>query len=411
MNTAYSGIDVERVPGGFEFSAHVTNTSKEAWLGSKGFAFGIHIFDRETETLIIDGPRMPIEGEILPGESLPVSIAFQMPQEPGQYRIFLSPMAEGQAWFYEHGWHFVLADATVNEAGEPTIERTLVANSRKLSLERFWRSLGRGFVLPIRTIVENRNLIQSMVKRDILGRFRGSFGGWFWTVLNPLMLMSTYFFVFGIVLKSKVEGDASPAAFALYLIAGMLPWLAFSEAVGRAPVNMLEHRQFIKKLLFPIETLPVNIMFAGFISEVFGLIVYLIGLLLAHGKLPLSILLLPLLIVPQMLFTAGLCWFLAALGVFFRDLAQISGFVLQLWFYLTPICYAEAALNTMPAAARAILTRNPMYVVVRGYHDLLLRGQAPNWSSLWKLYLVSALVFLLGHAWFHKLKKSFADII
>ncbi len=246
---------------------------------------------------------------------------------------------------------------------------------------------------------------------DILGRFRGSFGGWFWTVLNPLMLMSTYFFVFGIVLKSKVEGDESPAAFALYLIAGMLPWLAFSEAVGRAPVNMLEHRQFIKKLLFPIETLPVNIMLAGFVSELFGLLIYFAGLLLARGHLPVSILWLPVLVIPQMLFTAGLCWFLATLGVFFRDLAQINGFLLTLWFFLTPICYPETALKTMPAAARAILERNPMYVLVHGYRDLFLLGHAPAWGPLWKLYLLSGLVFVLGHAWFHKLKKSFADII
>jgi lipopolysaccharide transport system permease protein len=407
----YSGIEIEKFGMEFEVSARVENQTEEAWLGSAGFAFGVHIFDSASETLIIDGPRMPVEGEILPGESLGVSIRFEMPREPGRYRIFLSPMAEGQAWFYEHGWQFVLFDAVVNDAGEPTIERTIVTSSRRLRVERFRRSLGRAFVLPIRTIVRNRSLMYSMVRRDILGRFRGSFGGWFWTVLNPLMLMSTYFFVFGIVLKSKVEGDESPGAFALYLIAGMLPWLAFSEAVGRAPVNMLEHRQFIKKLLFPIETLPVNIMLAGFVSELFGLLIYFAGLLLARGHLPVSILWLPVLVIPQMLFTAGLCWFLAALGVFFRDLAQINGFLLTLWFFLTPICYSETALKTMPAAGRAILERNPMYVLVHGYRDLFLRGQAPAWGPLWKLYLLSALVFVFGHAWFHKLKKSFADII
>jgi lipopolysaccharide transport system permease protein len=411
MNTVYTDIAIEQVGEQFEISARVENTSHEAWRGDGGFAFGVHIFDRDTETLIVDGPRMPVVGEILPGESLAVSIEFEMPMEPGRYRVFLSPMAEGQAWFYEHGWNFVLAEVVVDDAGRPTIERTLVADSRKLKIERFWRALGKAFVLPVRTITRNRSLIRSMVKRDILGRFRGSFGGWFWTILNPLMLMSTYFFVFGIVMKPKMEGDSNPAAFALYLIAGMLPWLAFSEAVGRAPVNMLEHRQFIKKLRFPVETLPVNIMLAGFVSEVFGLLIYFAGLLLARGHLPASILWLPVLVIPQMLLTAGLCWFLAALGVFFRDLAQINGFLLTLWFFLTPICYSETALATMPDPARGILVRNPMYVLVHGYRDLFIRGHAPAWGPLWKLYVLSALVFLLGHAWFHKLKKSFADII
>jgi lipopolysaccharide transport system permease protein len=411
MHARYSDIQVERVDGEFEISARVENISDQPWRGDAGFAFGVHIFDRDSETLIVDGPRMPVVGEILPGETLFVAIAFQMPPEPGNYRIFLSPMAEGIAWFYDRGWNFVLAEATVNRSSEPTIARALVANTRKLRAERFWRALAKLFVLPVRAIVRNRGLMRSMVKRDILGRFRGSFGGWFWTVLNPLMLMSTYFFVFGIVLKSKVEGDPSPAAFALYLIAGMLPWLAFSEAVGRAPVNMLEHRQFIKKLLFPIETLPVNIMLAGFVSEVFGLAIFLAGVLLARGHLPPTVLWLPVLVVPQMLFTAGLCWFLAALGVFFRDLAQINGFLLTLWFFLTPICYSETAVAQMPLTARAILQRNPMYVLVHGYRDLLLRGHSPEWGQLGKLYLLSAIVFLLGHAWFHKLKKSFADII
>jgi lipopolysaccharide transport system permease protein len=332
-----------------------------------------------------------------------------MPREPGRYRVFLSPMAEGQAWFYERGWNFILVEVLVDDRGEPLIERTIVADSRRLKRERFRRSLGRALVLPFRTVTRNRSLIRSMVKRDILGRFRGSFGGWFWTVLNPLLLMSTYFFVFGIVMKPK--GDADPAAFALYLIAGMLPWLAFSEAAGRAPVNMLEHRQFIKKLRFPVETLPVNIMLAGFVSELFGLLIYFAGLLLARGHLPVTILWLPVLLIPQMLFTAGLCWFLAALGVFFRDLAQINGFLLTLWFFLTPICYSEAALAAIPDPAHAILVRNPMYVLVHGYRDLFIRGHAPAWGPLWKLYLLSALVFLFGHAWFHKLKKSFADII
>src|SRR5277367_5017144 len=129
MNASYTDIFVERAGADFEISAQVENVSPEAWRADGHFAFGVHIFDRESETLIIDGPRMPLAGEILPGESLSVSISFEMPREPGRYRIFLSPMAEGQAWFYEHGWHFVLIEAVVNDAGEPAIERTIVANA------------------------------------------------------------------------------------------------------------------------------------------------------------------------------------------------------------------------------------------------------------------------------------------
>ncbi len=409
MNVVYTDVAITPHDGKYEILARAENTSGQPWREEAGFAFGIHIFDRETETLIIDGPRMPVYGEVGPGESIPVAIAFHMPPQPGKYRIYLSPMAEGEAWFYETGWRFILIEASVNESAASTIERCIPYDQRKLKIERAWRALGRAFVLPIQSIWHNRSLMRSMVRRDILGRYRGSLGGWFWTVLNPLLLMATYFFVFGVVMQTKVSEDKGPGAFALYLIAGMLPWLAFSEAIGRAPSNMWENRQFIKKLRFPVETLPVNIMLSGLTSEVFGLAIYLSGLLLLRGgHLPLTVLWLPVLVLPQMLLTAGLCWLLAALGVFIRDLAQVIGFVLTLWFFLTPICYSEAGL---PEPARSILAANPIYVLVHGYRTIFLAGHQPDWSPLWKLYVLSAAVFFLGHALFYKLRKSFADIV
>ncbi len=135
---------------------------------------------------------------------------------------------------------------------------------------------------------------------------------------------------------------------------------------------------------------------------------FLAGSFLAHGYVPASIVWLPALVIPQILLTAGLCWFLAALGVFVRDLAQINGFLLTLWFFLTPICYPESSL---PSPALRILAKNPMFVLVRGYRAALLEGRAPDFGPYWKLCLVSAAVFVLGHAWFYKLRKSFADII
>ena len=188
----------------------------------------------------------------------------------------------------------------------------------------------------------------------------------------------------------------------------MLPWLAMSEATGRAPVVMLEYRNFVKKLVFPVETLPLNLVIAGLVSELFGVVIFLIGSYLARGVVSSSILWLPVLVIPQILLTAGICWFLAALGVFVRDLAHINGFLLTLWFFLTPICYSETSL---PVGAVRILSKNPMYVLVRGYRAALLEGRAPDFGPLWKLWVISGLIFILGHAWFHKLRKSFADII
>jgi len=268
--------------------------------------------------------------------------------------------------------------------------------------------LGPSFTEPFVTIWRNRGLIRTMVRRDVIGRYRGSFGGAFWALLNPLLLILTYFFVFGVVLQARFAGDPSRTGFALYFVAGMLPWLAFSEAAGRAPTVLLEHRNFVKKLVFAIETLPVNLVVAGLVSELFAILLFTIGLLIARGGIPLSVLWLPALIVPQILFTAGLCWFLGAVGAFIRDLGQINGFVLTLWFFLTPICYPEASL---PPLALEILSKNPLYVLVRGYRAIFLEGHAPPAASLWKLWVLSGAVYIGGFACFRKLRKSFADVL
>jgi lipopolysaccharide transport system permease protein len=271
------------------------------------------------------------------------------------------------------------------------------------------RAAARVFTGPPRAIWRNRGLIRTMVRRDILGRYRGSFGGGLWAVPSPLLLMLTYFFVFGIVLNAKFGNDPSRAGFVLYFFAGMLPWLAFSEAAGRAPSVIWEHRNFVKKLVFPVETLPVNLVAAGLVTEGVMLVLFVAGLFLARGRVPPTVAWLPAILAPQILFTLGICWFLAALGVFVRDLGQIIGFVLTLWFFLTPICYPET--QALPEAAVTILSKNPIFTLVRMYRAIFLEEAAPAAHSLLKFWALSLVVFFAGHAWFYKLRKSFADIV
>src|SRR6185369_17722429 len=164
-----------------------------------------------------------------------------------------------------------------------------------------------------------------------------------------------------------------------------------------------EHRNFVKKLVFAVETLPVNLVVAGLITEMFAIVLYCVFLLAINHELPSALVWLPVLLIPQILLTAGVSWFLAALGVFVRDLGQIMGFVLTLWFFLTPICYPESQL---PESAAAVLTKNPIYTLVHGYRSIFLYNQAPEFHTMWKLWLLSAAICLLGHAWFYKLRKS-----
>jgi lipopolysaccharide transport system permease protein len=197
----------------------------------------------------------------------------------------------------------------------------------------------------------------------------------------------------------------------LYFLAGMLPWLAFSEAVGRAPYVIVEHRNFVKKLVFPLETLPANLVISGAVTEAFGLLIFIAGLLASRHSIPVAVVWLPILIIPQLLLTAGLCWFLAALGIFVRDLGAVIGFVLTLWFFLTPICYPEASWSNVPHDVVRMLSANPMYILVRGYRAIFLQNQAPGWHGVVALWVVSGAAAVLGHAWFHRLRKSFADVI
>jgi lipopolysaccharide transport system permease protein len=399
MNADYLSPEVKLDAG--KRTAHaefeIQNDSQAVWRAAEGFGIGYHLFDAETGTLIVDGARVHPEGDVKPGGRMRVRLDFELPAEDGRYQVMLSPMREGVCWYYDQGWPFLLVEGTARD-GVVKLERVRVTTSATLRRERELRAVGRAFTYPVLTIWRNRGLIRVMVRRDILGRYRGSFGGAFWTLINPLLLMLTYFFVFGVVLRSRFGQDESRSGFALYFLAGMLPWLAFSEA----------HRNFVKKLVFAVETLPVNLVAAGLVSELFAVVLFCGFLLAVRGGVPPSVVWLPALLIPQVLFTAGVSWFLAALGVFVRDLGQVMGFVLTIWFFVTPICYPETSL---PPAATVLLSKNPIYVLVRGYRAIFLENRAPAFGALWKLWLLSIVVFVLGHAWFYKLRKSFADMI
>lgn len=410
MSAAYSSPKVTLAPGGHAHSEfEIRNDSSETWRAAEGFGVGYHLFDAETGTLIVDGPRIHPERDLKPGETAHLALDFEVPPEPGTYQVIVSPMREKVCWYYETGWPFLLVEVLVRD-GAAELARVRVATSATLRRERLRRSIGRALVYPVLTIWRNRGLIRVMVRRDVLGRYRGSFGGSFWTIFNPLLLMLTYFFVFAVVLQTKFPGDPSRSGFVLYYLAGMLPWLAFSEAVGRSATVMLDHRNFVKKLVFAVETLPVNLVAAGLVTEFFAVLLFCCVLLAVRHAVPVTLLWLPVLLVPQVLFTLGLCWFLAALGVFVRDLGQILGFLLTIWFFATPICYPEASL---PPSATLLLSKNPIYVLVSGYRTILLDPQhhPPAFGPLWKLWLLSIAVFVLGHAWFYKLRKSFPDLI
>ncbi len=393
--------------GRLSVTLELRNKGRQTWSSTDGFRAGYQIFDSDTNNWLLDGPRTEFPEAVAPGDSTRVVLRVELPADPGSYQVFVSPLQEDVAWFFERRSPFLLIDVEVSDSGV-RVRREAAVTLRTLGLARLWRALGQAFTYPLGTMIRHRSLIRSMVRRDIAGRYRASYAGLFWTVIHPLLMMVTYYFVFGVVLRTRFGDGGLPAGFLMYFLAGMLPWLAFSEAVGRAPTTVIEHASFVKKLLFPVETLPVNLVLAGLVSEAFGLGIFVVGLWAFGYPASLSVFYLPLILLPQFLFTLGLCWLLAALGVFFRDLSQLIGFLLTVWFFTTPICYPEASL---PQDYLWLFALNPMYVFVESYRAIFLELTAPPWKPLAALSAVSVAVFVLGHAWFYRLKRSFADLV
>jgi len=354
---------------------------------------GWQLYDPSTGAFLQEGEWSEVTG-------LDADLRIPLPAQEGAYSVQVAPVKD-RARFIEIGAH-------VGTAGKIEIGTPRVLTAISMRRARLLRAVPKAFLLPARSVWRNRKLMRSMVRRDILSRYRGSFGGTVWTFLNPLLLMATYFFVFGVVLRTRFGADTSRTGFLIYFLAGMLPWLAFSEAVGRSPWVILEYRSFVKKIVFPLETLPVNLVISGAVTESFGLLIFVIGLLVLRGAMPASVVWLPLLLVPQLLFTAGLCWILAATGVYVRDLGQITGYLLTLWFFLTPICYPESSL---PPEAIRVLRFNPLFVLVKAYRAIFLENHAPTLRGVIALWIVSIAVAVVGYAWFHRLRKSFADVI
>jgi len=371
-----------------DLSARASGRTLAVSVKTKAANLGWEVYDAESMVLLLDGQA--------DGSS---TIAIPVPEGDGDFRVFVfEPHNRGT---------LITLDA---RASGDEIEWTppRVTSRFALRARALLRAMPKAFSYPAKLVRDHRALIATMVRRDIAARYKGSFIGLFWTVLNPLLLTLTYFFVFGVVMKARFGADSSKHGFVLYFLAGILPWLAFVEAAGRAPNTILENRVLVKKLVFPLDILNVVQTLAGLTNQIIGLAIFLLYLWIARGGIPVTALWLPLLLIPQLLFTVGVAWFLAALGVYVRDLAQIIGLLLTLWFYTTPICYPESAL---PAGMLPFLSANPIFMLVRAWRAVFLEGQPPETWSIVILWIVGILSAAAGYAWFHRLRKGFADVL
>lgn len=362
---------------------------------------GCHWIDPVSGRFLRESPWV----EISPTQAATLEV--ELPPVPGAYRFYVSPRSTEGDWAYAQGKHFLVIDAEVSLQGI-TLLRQQIATLGQLRRER-WPSIAREIFLgPLLSIWEHRSLIRSMVQRDILARYRGSFADAFWAILNPLMLMLTYFFVFGVVLRSRFPGDPTQEGFFLYFMAGMLPWLSINESVARSPNTALEQRNLITKMIFPVEILPVNLTISGLVTGLTALAIFLCFLWVLRGAIPWTLVYLPLVLIPQFLFTAGICYLFCAIGVYVRDLVYVISLLLTMWFFVTPICYPDISL---PSQLLPVLGKNPLYIFVRAYRAIFIEGTHPEWNALWKLSLLSLAMFYGGFAYFRRVRKGFADVL
>jgi lipopolysaccharide transport system permease protein len=258
-----------------------------------------------------------------------------------------------------------------------------------------------------RNLVERRTLITQLVKRDFQQRYIGSAAGWVWGLIHPLVLLGSYVFVFSIVLQTKLGATEVTQNYPMWLFAGMLPWLLFSETVQRSAGCLVEQANLITKTVFPSEIVPVSIFLSSLISHLLAVSIVVAGAaLFLHRFSPLMVLL-PLAMFLVGLLAVGVGWVAAALQVYLRDTAQVLAVVLTLWFWATPILVPQ---EKFPRWASIVIRANPLSYVADTYRDLLL-GHTVSLLDFERTTVFAVAAFIGGGLIFRYMKRGFADVL
>lgn len=265
-------------------------------------------------------------------------------------------------------------------------------------------------VALVRDLLQHRDLTWQLAVRDFRSRYQGTVLGLLWSLVQPLLMLAVYTFVFSTIFKARWGTGASTNQFefALTLFCGLLVFNIFAESVNQAPGVILGNANYVKKVVFPLQVLPVAAVITSFLYALINLVVLSVGILLFLRTYCVTALALPLCFLPVLALSLGASWFLSSLGVFFRDIGQITAVVTQILFFLTPLFYPE---SLVPENFRRLLRLNPLTTLVDTARRCLLWNQWPE--PLWfGLITLGCFVFaLVGYAWFMKSRKGFADVM
>ena len=257
-------------------------------------------------------------------------------------------------------------------------------------------------------IVRHRYLIRTLVLRDLKSRYVGSVMGLLWAVINPLILLAVFSFVFATIFKQRVASGGEESFF-LFMFCGLWPWIAFQEGVSRSSLAMIDNAHFIKKVVFPSEVLVVSTVLSSFVQLVIGFALFFV-LLIVSGQMGnvLYLTLLPVAFLLQLAFAIGLGWAVSSLTVFFRDIAEVVNALMMVWFYTTPIVYPA---SLVPPGFQFLLIANPMHHLLSIYRALILGARLPGPGSVVYVIVIAGGTFWLGSRLFGHLKGTFADLL
>ncbi len=260
-----------------------------------------------------------------------------------------------------------------------------------------------------RALRQHRSLLARLVRRDVASRYQGSAAGLLWSLATPLLMLAVYLFVFGYVftpLRAAGAGSTLPT-FGLGLFAGMLTHALFADCLVRAVHAVLGQPSYVKKVVFPVELLPLTVLGSALVQYAIGWGVLLVATALVQGLSP-AIVLLPLVTLPLLAVCAGVALGIAALSVYLRDIGQLTGLASTVLMFLSPVFYP---LESLPEWLRRWMHLNPLTFPIEASRDLLLRGVAPDWAA-WGAYGLAGLgVLWLGWATFQALRRGFADVL
>lgn len=252
------------------------------------------------------------------------------------------------------------------------------------------------------SLYRRRELISTLVSKELKARYRGSILGIVWTFLNPLLLLLVYSLVFSVYMRVQMEN------YALFVFTGLLPWIWFSSSLGDGAASVVGSGSLITKSMFPAEVLPMVKILSNLMNYIFSLPLILLFMLAYGVPIRPSVLWLPVVMAVQLVLTLGLVYFLSALNVRFRDTQHVLGNLLTLWFFLTPILYS---VNNAPEDYRSLLYLNPMTALAVSYQDIFLYGKAPDLTALLALAVFGVVVSLIGFRQFEIGKDMFAEEI